>query len=85
MKGEYMWNTGRTLDHMRLTIEGAVLLFENDACPLAALAKENQAWLAYAAFNTIGEALYVMQQQIRELHEAHAKEVQRQLTAGDET
>ena len=81
MKDTYMWNAGNILCDMRLLIEGAVILFENDALPLARLAREGQELEAYTAFNTIGSALYGLQQKIRDLQEAHEKEVQRQLEA----
>ena len=84
MKGEYMWNTGNVLDEMRLIVEGAVVLFEEDALPMQRLAKEHQEWVASNAFNTIGEALYSLRQHIRTLHEAHIKEVMRQLAEDDE-
>ena len=42
MKGEYMWNTGNALDEMRLIVEGAVVLFEEDALPLNQMAKEQE-------------------------------------------
>ena len=85
MKDEYMWNTGNTLNDMRLIIEGAVVLFEEDASPLVKLSRDHQEHVAYNAFDTIGEALYTLRNQIRDLHEAHAKEVYRQLEAADET
>ena len=84
MKGEYMWNTGNALDEMRLIVEGAVVLFEEDALPLNQMAKEQEEWIAANAFNTIGEALYGLRQHIRTLHEAHIKEVMRQLAEDDE-
>ncbi|MBE5779972.1 MAG: hypothetical protein E7331_11665 [Clostridiales bacterium] len=84
MKGEYMWNSGVALDEMRLIVEGAVVLFEEDALPLNQLAKKHQEWLAANAFSTIGAALYSLRQHIRELHEAHVQEVVRQIAEDDE-
>ena len=83
MKGEYMWNTGNTLDEMRLIVEGAVVLFEEDALPLNQMAKEQEEWIAANAFNTIGEALYSLRTLIRDLQEAHGREAERQFKAGE--
>ena len=79
MKGEFMWDLGGALDTMRLIAEGAVVLFEEDTSPITKLARDNG-----TAFNTIGEALYSLRTLIRELQEAHTKEVNRQLKE-DET
>ena len=84
MKGEYMWNTGNALDEMRLIVEGAVVLFEEDALPLNKLAHDHKELKASNAFNTIGEALYTLRQHIRTLHESHIREVLRQLAEDDE-
>ena len=84
MKGEYMWDTGNALDEMRLIAEGAVVLFEEDALPLNKLAYDHKELKASNAFSAIGEALYSLRQHIRTLHEAHIKEVLRQLTEDDE-
>ena len=84
MKGEYMWNTGNALDEMRLIVEGAVVLFEEDALPLNQMAKEREEWIAANAFNTIGEALCSLRQRIRTQHDAHIKEVVRQIAEDDE-
>ena len=84
MKGEYMWDTGNALDEMRLIVEGAVVLFEEDALPLNKLAYDHKELKASNAFNAIGEALYTLRQHIRTLHEAHIKEVTRQLAEDDE-
>ena len=84
MKGEFMWDMGGALDTMRLIAEGAVVLFEEDTSPITKLARDNGELVAGAAFNTIGEALYSLRQHIRTLHEAHIKEVMRQIAADDE-
>ena len=76
--GDYLWNTGNSLSEMRLLIEGAVQLFENDAAPLNRLAMDNDAEAANA-FNTIGTALYSLLVHIRDLQAAHIAEVKRQI------
>ena len=59
---------------IRLRIEGAIVLFEDDAAPLRRLALENDMLTAATAFDTIGSALYDLRQDIRSLHEAYTKE-----------
>ena len=79
MEHDFMWTAGGALSNMRLYVEGALVLFEDDALPLTKLAHEHEEWNAAEAFNTIGEALYRLQEYIRKLQEAHGMEVQRQL------
>ena len=80
MKGEFMWDTGGALDTMRLIAEGAVVLFEEDTSPITKLARDNGELIAGTAFNTICEALYSLRTLIRNLQEAHTKEVARRFS-----
>ena len=80
MNGKFLWDVGDTLDSMRLISEGAVVLFEEDALPITKLARESGELIAGTAFNTISEALYSLRTLIRDLQEAHGKEVERQLS-----
>ena len=87
------------LKRMSAMISGAIAFYEmegdeiiqglrqqqKDALPLNQMAKEQEEWIAANAFNTIGEALYSLRQHIRTLHEAHIKEVMRQLAEDDES
>ncbi len=79
MEHDFMWTAGDCLSNMRLYVEGALVLFENDALPLTKLAHDREEWNAAEALNTIGEALYRLQEYIRKLQEAHGMEVQRKL------
>ena len=79
MEHDFAWIAGGALSNMRLYVEGALVLFEDDALPLTKLAHEHEEWNAAEALNTIGEALYRLQEYIRKLQEAHGMEVQRQL------
>ena len=79
MEHDFAWIAGGALSNMRLYVEGALVLFEDDALPLTKLAHEHEEWNAAEALNTIGEALYRLQEYIRKLQEAHGTEVQRQL------
>ena len=78
MKDDFMWIAGGALSNMRLYVEGALVLFEEDALPLTKLDHDHQEVNAAEALNTIGEALYRLQEHIIHLQEAHIKEVQRQ-------
>ena len=78
MEELYMDVAMNLLYDMRLRIEGAVELYENDAAPLRRLALENDFLTAAAAFDTICSALYALRQNVRDLHAAHIKESVRQ-------
>jgi len=79
MEHDFVWIAGGALSNMRLYVEGTLVLFEDDALPLTKLAHDHDEWNAAEALNTIGEALYRLQEYIRKLQEAHGVEVQRQL------
>ena len=79
MKDDFMWIAGGALSNMRLYVEGALVLFEEDALPLTKLSHDHRELNAAEALNTIGEALYRLQEHIRKLQEAHILEVQRQV------
>ena len=77
IEDDFMWVAGNAFSEMRLLVEGAVMLFEEDAgvlCRLAINAEERE---AHSALNDIGTALYDFRQQIRMLQEAHYKETKR--------
>lgn len=71
---DYLDIAMKLLYDIRLRIEGAVELYENDASPLRNLAIKNDMLTAAIGFDTIGSALYNLRQDIQTLHEAHAKE-----------
>ena len=78
IKDDFMWVTGNAFSEMRLMVEGAITLFEEDAgvlCRLAINAEERE---AHSALNDIGTALYDFRRQIIMLQEEHRKETQRQ-------
>ena len=43
---------GQTLEHMRLLIEGAVVLYENDVMPLYSMAMEQERHIPWAMYRT---------------------------------
>lgn len=71
---EYMDIAMKLLYDIRLRIEGAAELYENDASPLRQLAIENDMLTAAVAFDTIGSALYSLREDIQSLQEAHSKD-----------
>ena len=79
MIGDYVWNTGNTFSDMRLIIEGAIVLYEDDALPLYEQADVKEEQKARNAFDTIGSALYSLRRYICELQTSHGVEVLREL------
>lgn len=77
MKGSYLWNMGGKISEIRLIIEGAVTLYEEDASGINKMMMDAGNLIAAAGFDTIGEALYELRTYIREMQEAHTKEVLR--------
>ena len=69
------------LSKMRLMIEGAVTLFEDEVCPVYKQIRESGESAALLAFDDIGTALYELRQYVRQLQEAHHLEAQRQTDA----
>ena len=78
IEDDFMWITSHAFSEMRLMVEGAVMLFEEDAGILCRLAKHAEKWEAHSALNDIGTALYDFRRQIIMLQEEHRKETQRQ-------
>lgn len=81
MKEFFIDVSGDLLTNMRLLVEGAVAICENDIVPLNQLAKENDMMTAWRGLNTICSALCDLQQYIREFEEAHTRELKREMEA----
>ena len=81
MKGSYLWNVGGKISEIRLIVEGAVTLYEEDASGINKMMMDAGELIAAAGFDTIGEALYELRTHIREMQEAHTQEVVRAVTA----
>lgn len=75
---DYVWNTGNTFDIMRLLVEGAVTLYDDEASALFRLGRQHGQAKAALAFEAIGTALYELRMHIMNLQELHANEVERQ-------
>ena len=74
--------TSQLFSEMRLMTEGAIIVYEEDTQPLCRLvhdAADNNTVLN--ALNDIGTALYALRTNIRQLQEAHHKEVLRHMAA----
>ena len=74
----YIDISGGLLASMRLTVEGAVNLYETNAAPLHRLAKANNMRAEANAFDIIGAALYSLLENIRDFQEAYIREVMRE-------
>lgn len=84
MEDSYLWNAGIKQLEMRLIVEGAIALYEDEAVPLLGLAIKNEKYKAADAFDALGTALYSMRRHICDLQMAHRKEVMK-ATDADET
>lgn len=77
MTEAYLWNTEIEIAEIRLIIEGAVALYEEDASGINRMMMASGNLIAAAGFDTIGEALYALRTHIRNMQQAHTKEVER--------
>ena len=75
---DYMEFASEALSKMRLVLEGAVTLFEDELCPVYKLIRESGVSAALLAFDDIGTALYVLKQHVIQLQETHHREAVRQ-------
>ena len=78
---DYMETASDVLSKMRLVVEGAVTLLEDEVCPVYKRIRESGEPTALLAFDDIGTALYELRQYIRQLQEAHHLEAVRQVDA----
>ena len=71
---DFMCVTQSAFSEMRLLIEGAIVVYEEDAGILCRLARESEKYDALRALNDVGTALYEFQRHLKQLQEAHRKE-----------
>ena len=81
MPEDFVSNAGDIFSDMRLLIEGAIVLFENDASSIMHLTRGKEHYRAQYAFNTIGAALYQLRERMNVLEWEHFQEATRQLEA----
>ena len=70
---DYMDIASDLLSEMRLVVEGAVTLFEDELPILMRWARDNNKSEALSALNDVGSALYLMRRHIKRLQAAHYK------------
>ena len=70
---DFMTVTSEAFSKMRLVLEGAVALFEDEVCPIYRLLRDSGEPSAVRAFDDIGTALYTLRQDVRLLQEAYQK------------
>ena len=73
LEDDFMWITSHAFSEMRLLVEGALNLFEDDAGILCRLAREAGKLEAMRSLNDIGTCLYEFRRHITALQEAHYK------------
>lgn len=73
LEDDFMWITSHAFSEMRLMVEGALNLFEDDSGLLCRLARDAGELEAMRSLNDIGTCLYEFRRQIKSLQEAHYK------------
>ena len=73
LEDDFMWLTGHAFSEMRLMVEGALNLFEDDAGVLCNLARKAGKIEEMGSLNDIGTALYAFKGHVKKLQEAHYK------------
>lgn len=71
MKEHYLWDSGIKHLQMRLLIEGALALYEDQAQMIMKIATMNKYYEAAAAFEAIGSALCDLRDVLIELQEVY--------------
>ena len=71
---DYVSKTKDILCEMRLVVEGAIVLYEDEATPLYNMALKAEMNEAAAAFDIIGRALFSLRQNIITMDEACRQE-----------
>ena len=71
---DFMCVTQSAFSEMRLLVEGAIVVYEDDAGVLCNLAREAEKYDALRALNDVGTALYEFRRHLKQLQEAHRKE-----------
>ena len=78
IEDDFMWVAGNAFSEMRLMVEGAITIFEDDTSDLLRLVRDTEQYEALNAINDIGTALYEFRHHVKLLQGAHRKEELRQ-------
>ena len=71
---DFMCVTQSAFSEMRLLVEGAIVVYEDDTGVLCNLARDAKKYDALRALNDVGTALYEFRRHLKQLQEAHRKE-----------
>ena len=85
VNADYVWITGDAFTDMRLLVEGAIVLYEEDAGDIMRLLRGEQNQEVRYAVNTIGTALYQLREHIKKLEMAHCRQVESEVDASKQT
>ena len=85
VNADYVWITGDAFTDMRLLIEGAIVLYEEDAGDIMRLLRGEKNREVRYAVNTIGAALYHLREYIKKLEMAHCQQVESEVEESKET
>ena len=69
----YLWSTGNAWTDLRLLLEGAVSLYENECTSLANTAAKEEKTETILAIDTVGTALYAIRACIQSMQQEHLK------------
>lgn len=75
---DFVLTTGNIVANVRLLVEGAITLYEDEASPLFRLGLLHDQAVAATAFEVIGTALYELRTQAMALQERHRREIGRE-------
>ena len=79
MEEDYLWKSGMAQYEMRLLLEGALALYEDESSTLLRLAIKNERYEAADALDAIGSALWMLRDRVCDLQKAHRAEVLRDI------
>lgn len=75
---DFVLTTGNVVATVRLLVEGAITLYEDEASSLFRLGLSHDQAVAATAFEVIGTALYELRTQVMTLQERHRREIGRE-------
>ena len=78
LQDDFMSMSSSAFSEMRVLVEGAITLFEDDTSILCSLARDAEKHDALGALDDIGTALYSIRTLVCQLQEEYRKELQQQ-------